>query len=194
MVDLGIGIALAFVPALGIDTLTVAASLGASRHGGAGRLRTALTFAAFEAVMPVAGAILGAALGAHVGRPAAWAGGALLVVLGLREAREGWSDLHERPDAGHGTAPLREPAAGLWALLASGVAVSVDELGAGLGAGTSGVPLHTLVPVLAAQAVLLTLAGLALGARLRRATSRYGELAAGTTLCAVGLAVASGRL
>ena len=194
VVDLRIWTALAFVPALGIDTLTVATGLGASRYGGGGRWRTALSFAACEALMPVVGAMLGAALGARAGRPAAWAGGALLVVLGLREAREGWSERHERPDASVAQAPPRDPPGGLGVLLAGSVAVSVDELGVGLGAGTSGVPLHLLAPVLAAQAVLLTLAGLALGGRLRRATGRYGELAAGLALCAVGLAVASGRL
>lgn len=193
--------ALAIVPAFGIDTLAVAAGLGAA--GTVGSWRTAAAFAAFEGLMPVAGALVGGALGAHLGRVAAWAGAALLVALGARQLAEGWGELRQRDDEdetadrdrGPGAAGRGRPspvAPGGWALMAGGLSVSMDELGAGLGAGAAGLPLPFLAPALAAQAVLCTALGLAAGAGLRRLVGRYGDLAAGVALVTVGLALAFG--
>ncbi len=187
--------ALAIVPAFGLDTLAVAAGLGAAGLGE--RRRLAVTVALFEGGMPVVGVVAGTWLGRLVSGYAVWVAAALLVFLGLREIAEGWRDLREQ-DADDDRDPPRRGEAGrrralgLWGLLATGIAVSMDELGAGLAAGAARFPLGVLAPALALQAVVLTYAGLRAGALLQRLAGRYGEIVAGAALVGVGVAIALG--
>jgi putative Mn2+ efflux pump MntP len=186
------------VPAFGIDTLTLAVGLGAA--GTADRRRLALVVAVFEGGMPLLGAVAGAALGRITAGYAVWGAAGLLAVLGGKELTEGWRELREDrdddddDDEGEGAARLRR-GVGPWGLLAAGLAVSVDELGAGLAAGAAGWPLRILVPALALQAVLFTYLGLRVGATLRRIAGRYGEIAGGLALLGVaaGVALLHGR-
>jgi putative Mn2+ efflux pump MntP len=188
---------LAIVPAFGLDTLGVAAGLGLA--GAAARGRYVAVLACFEGGMPILGAALGSGLGSLAGEVASWAATALLAALGVRAIAEGAREaLAGRDDDDEGQASsARPPASGLWALLAAGLSVSVDELGAGLGAGAAGLPLRLLIPALALQAGILTYVGLRAGAGMRRWLGRWGDLLAGAALLAVaafvGLAALPGR-
>lgn len=178
---------LAVLPAFGLDTLATAAGLGAA--GAGDRRRLALVFAAFEGGMPILGAAAGHWLGRFAARPALWGAAALLAFLGVRELAEGLRELREDEDEDdEGQRPRRAAPAG-WALLAAGLAVSADELGAGLASGAAHLPLRLLVPALALQAVLLTYAGLRAGQGLRRLAGRFGEVAAGVALLGAAAAV-----
>lgn len=182
---------LAIVPAFGMDTFVVAVGLGAAGVGA--RRRLALVVALFEGGMPVVGALIGGWLGHLISGYAIWGAAALLAFLGAREALEGWRELHEDDDDdddGHGEAgPLVRAGLAGWALVAAGLSVSVDELGAGLAAGAAQLPLRLLVPALALQAAVFTYAGLHAGQALRRWAGRYGELAAGLALIAVAVGI-----
>lgn len=184
--------ALAIVPAFGLDTFAVAAGLGAAGLGE--RRRLAVTVAVFEGGMPLVGVVAGAWLGRLFSGYAVWVAAALLAFLGLREIAEGWRELREqdddRRDPPRGGEAVRRRSLGVWALLATGIAVSMDELGAGLAAGAARFPLGVLAPALALQAVVFTYAGLRAGTLLKRLTGRYGEIVAGAALLAVGIAIA----
>ncbi len=178
------------VPAFGIDTLVVAVGLGTGDH--ARRWRLALTLAAFEGGMPILGAFLGTEL-SHFVADVVYLAAALLIVLAVREVADGVRELRTNYRQDDGQPESEEEAEGKavqalsqarsrGALLGAGLAVSLDELGAGLAAGAARLDLRILVPALVVQAILFTLLGLAAGQRLRRLAGRYGELAGGLAL------------
>jgi putative Mn2+ efflux pump MntP len=183
---------LIIVPAFGIDTFVVAVGLGAGQF--ADRFRLAATVAVFEGGMPLLGALVGSWLAHLLSGIVVYAAAALLAALALREFWEGVRELREEPDddeddesSGEGRALRR--ATSLAALASAGIAVSLDELTAGIAAGAARLDLTLLVPALAIQAVLFTLLGLAAGARLRRAVGRYGEMAGGIALFLAAIVV-----
>ncbi len=182
---------LAIVPAFGIDTLVVAAGLGAA--GVADRRRLALVIALFEGLMPLVGACVGNWLGGLVAGYAVWAAAVLLGLLGVYEIVEGLRDLQRGDDDGEDEAAERVAAlerklvgAGL---IVAGLSVSMDELAAGLAAGAAELPLALLVPALALQAGIFTYLGLHAGHRIRHLAGRYGEAVAGIALILAAVVV-----
>ncbi|MBC5811602.1 MAG: manganese efflux pump [Candidatus Eremiobacteraeota bacterium] len=137
-------------------------------------LRPALAFAAFEAVMPILGLILGHVVGARFETAAGVAGGIVLLAVAayvLKEALE-----EEDESASLSFSSFRN------AMLA-GFAISMDELAIGFPMGTSGLPILETLTAIAAQAFVVTLIGIAVGSRLgslvgRRASRGAGMLAA----------------
>lgn len=185
--------ALFIVPAFGIDTFVVAVGLGSGRF--TGRWRLAATVAVFEGGMPLLGAVIGAWVAHLLSGVVVYGAAALLAALAVRELREGIHELREDDDEdedenqGSEEAGRLRRATSLAALMGAGLAVSLDELAAGLAAGAARLNLVVLMPALALQAVLFTLLGLAAGARLRRAVGRYGEVAGGVALLLAALVV-----
>lgn len=180
---------LALLPAFAVDSFLASVGLGTARA--AGRWRTAITFGLFEGLMPLVGLGIGSAAQGLLSAAGPWIGAGLLALLGVRELREGWRELHEAPQAQR--RPPRAAPAG-WALLVAGLSVSVDELVAGAAAGSAGFPVAFFAPALALQAVLFTGLGWAAGHRLARVANRYGELVAGLALLAAALTLAIARL
>jgi putative Mn2+ efflux pump MntP len=172
------------LPAFGLDTLAVSAGLGLAGSGGS--LRLSVTFGLFEGLMPALGALVGRGLGGWLAGLGGWVAALLLAALGLRQLWEGWRELGEKPMAP--TLPM-----GLGGLALAGLSVSLDELGAGLGAGLVRLPLLPLLTALALQAAVFTWLGLRLGARLRDRLGRYGELAAGLALLGAAGVIALSR-
>jgi putative Mn2+ efflux pump MntP len=181
---------LAIVPAFGIDTLVVAAGLGAA--GVADRRRLALTIALFEGLMPLVGALIGNWLGALISGYAVWAAAVLLTCLGIYEVLAGLRELRQGEDGEEEAAERLEAlerklvGAGI---LVAGLSVSMDELAAGLAAGAAELPLVVLVPALALQAALFTYLGLHAGHGIRRLAGRYGEVVAGVALFLAAIVV-----
>ncbi|MGC8487482.1 MAG: manganese efflux pump MntP family protein [Clostridia bacterium] len=183
---------LVIVPAFGIDTFVVAVGLGAGQF--TDQFRLAATVAVFEGGMPLLGALVGSWLAHRLSSIVVYAAAALLAALALREFWEGVRELREEPDVDEGDEPSGEGralrrATSLLTLVSAGMAVSLDELTAGIAAGAARLDLTLLVPALAVQAVLFTLLGLAAGARLRRAVGRYGEMAGGLALFLAAIVV-----
>ncbi len=181
---------LAIVPAFGIDTLVVAAGLGAA--GVADRRRLALTIALFEGIMPLVGALIGNWLGELIAGYAVWAAAVLLTCLGIYEALEGIRELRQAEDGEEEAAErlqaLERKLVGA-GIIVAGLSVSMDELAAGLAAGAAELPLTVLVPALAIQAALFTYLGLHAGHRIRHLAGRYGEVVAGVALFLAAIVV-----
>lgn len=169
----------AFVIPLGFDTLAIAIALGLR---GARPLPPALTFAIFEALMPLVGLIVGTIVGARFVTPAAVIGGIVLVGVALYILKESLED--EDESEGLSFSSFRAAAI-------AGVGISLDELAVGFPMGTSGLPIPQTLVAIALQAFVVTYGGIALGKRLGeafgRTTSRVAGLAAAATFGALGV-------
>ena len=194
--------------ALGLSNFAASIGLGAGGAGGAGAggaagagvVRVAVVFGAFEAGMPVIGLALGNGLASSLGRGAHWLGGALLIAVGgytlLSVTRGGPAGVESAgvESAGVGGEPraVGGASAGMGRLVLTGFALSLDNLAAGFALGAYHVVFWVAAVVIGVVSVVMSLAGLQLGARF--ASARFSELAAGAVLIAVGAAMAAGAL
>lgn len=187
---------------LGLDTLAVAIGLGVRGLPRARWFRIGATFALFEGVMPIVGLLIGQQLSGPLGAIATYTAGALLIALGAWEIREALvdddkADKVDKVDAGgsgtvatvtdtehHGMAELHSRA-----ILLTGLSVSLDELAVGFSLGLLGVALGPALLYIAAQAFVLTFAGLWLGTRIGAQLGERAELAAGIVLALLGVAL-----
>lgn len=170
-----------FVVPLGFDTLAIAIALGVR---GVPLWRVAFVFAAFETLMPIVGIVAGRLAGERFAVAAQLLGGGVLLVLGVREAREGLESGDEDESAGLAFDSVR-------ASLLAGLAISTDELAAGFPLGAAGLPIATLLAAIAVQTLAVAAGGIAvgrrIGARLGRRASRGAMLAAGAVFFALGV-------
>ena len=120
---------------LALDTIALGAALGVAGLERRDRLRVALVFTLFEAGMPIAGMLVGRAVGSLVGATAGWAGIAFLFLAGLLLLRPGNDE-----EAADRRLRLLAHARGL-AIIDLGLGISVDELTIGLSAGLLALPI-----------------------------------------------------
>jgi len=194
--------------ALGLSNFAAAIGIGVSGVRGRDRVRIAVVFGVFEAGMPVLGVVLGQGLASSLGHVARWLGGAALIVIGVtglvlarrgprpagRPAGDGGLAGDGGPagdDAPGPPAPGR-PSWRLGRVVASGLALSADNLAAGFALGAYHTGLAVAATVFGVVSVVMSLAGLELGAALGAAASDRCELVASVMLVAVGCAVAAG--
>src|ERR1700722_993981 len=189
--------------ALGLSNFAAAIGIGVSGGRGRDRVLIAVVFGVFEAGMPVLGVALGRGLPSSLGHVAHWLGGAALVVIGVtglvlarRGSRPGGGPRPVGEPAPEGPAPGR-PAAGrpswrLGRVVVSGLALSVDNLAAGFALGAYHTGLAVAATVFGVVSVVMSLAGLELGAMLGAGASDRCELVASVMLIAIGFAVAAG--
>lgn len=183
--------------ALGLSNFAAAIGIGVSGVRGRDRVRIAVVFGVFEAGMPVLGVALGRGLASSLGHVAHWLGGAALVLIGVtglvlarRGARPAGQPAPGRP-APERPAPGR-PSWRLGRVVVSGLALSADNLAAGFALGAYHTGLAVAATVFGVVSVVMSLAGLELGAMLGAGASDRCELAASVMLIAIGSAVAAG--
>lgn len=172
--------------ALGLDNFAVAVAIGLSGVRGATRWRVGVIFGLFEAGMPVLGLALGHAVAARLGAATHWGGAGLLIATGAYGLFQAL-----RPDA--------DPAGsdrswGIWRLLGTGAALSLDNLAVGFALGTYRVGMGAAAIAFGATSVAMSLAGLELGGKLGPAAGQRGELIGAAVLIGVGAALAGGLL
>jgi putative Mn2+ efflux pump MntP len=170
---------LALTLPLALDTFAVSAALGVAGAGRSRRLKLALTFTAFEALMPLVGLALGAPLGRAIGSAADYIAFALLLALGTYMLA-GDKNEEER---------LQGFAGGRVGLLVLGLSVSLDELAIGFTFGLLRLPVIPALIVIAVQAFAAAQLGLWLGARFGERIREGSERLAGLALIALGLAL-----
>jgi manganese efflux pump family protein len=171
--------------ALGLSNLAAAIGIGVSGVDGRIRLRIAVVFGLFEGGMPVLGLVLGHGVASGLGRSAHWIGGAVLIVVGVTGLVL----------ALRGSVPGGPGGSGQWGtgrVLVSAAALSVDNLAAGFALGAYRVGLAVAAPVFGVVSVIMSLAGLELGARIGAATGDRSEVIACAMLVGVGAAMAAG--
>jgi putative Mn2+ efflux pump MntP len=169
----------ALVVPLALDTFAVCAALAAGGLTRRERRRVGAVLVAFEAAMPLVGLLLGRGAAAAAGGAADWIG------LGCLAAVGGWLLLEgDETTAGTG---LRAGA-----LLALGVAVSMDELVIGFSFGLLRIAIVWAVVLIATQALVAAQLGFAVGARAAVARAWAGRLA-GAALLLVALVLLLSR-
>lgn len=161
-----------FVVPLGLDTFAIAIALGLR---GIRPLRPAVTFAIFEAIMPLVGLFVGHIVGDRFETAASIVGGLVLVTVALFLGKEALEDEDETANVSFDS--LRTAAL-------AGFGISLDEAAIGFPMGTSGLPVPQTLAAIAVQAFVVTLVGITLGKRL-------GERFGATTSRTAGLIAAA---
>ncbi|WP_168122881.1 manganese efflux pump [Paenibacillus sp. HB172176] len=162
---------------LGFDALIVSASLGIRREP-KNKLKIALVFAAAESLMPIAGMIVGGALGRFFGGALTTIGALLLIGVAIYFLFFDDDD-DERTAFGQSLAG--------WPLLAAAIGISLDELAVGFSAGLMQMPIMLAILLFAVQSFAFSLIGVTFGARLGRFLGEWAEKASGVALGIMGV-------
>jgi manganese efflux pump family protein len=173
--------------ALGLSNFAAAIGIGVSGVRGGLRVRIAVVFGLFEAGMPVLGLVLGHGLAAGLGQAARWLGGGVLIAVGVV------SLIVALRGAARGQVAAGRPW-GTGRIAATGLALSFDNLAAGFALGAYGTGLAVAAIVFGVVSVLMSLAGLELGAKVGAVAGDRSELVASALLIAVGALIAAGVL
>jgi manganese efflux pump family protein len=170
--------------AIGLGLSNFAASIGIGLSGvdAKMRLRVGLVFGVFEAAMPVLGLLLGHRVAHTIGTAGEYVGGGLLIAAGV------FTVIQARKRG-----PRRVPVTGnVTTLIATGAALSIDNLVVGFALGTQTVPIAVTAAVIAVVSVAMSLVGLELGDRLGGVVEKWSQEIGGAVLILVGAAIAAG--
>ena len=179
-------LALALVAlSLGLSNFAAAIGIGVAGVDARTRVRVGVVFGIFEAGMPVLGLALGHSLASTLGHAARWVGAGLLIATGAYGLIQAL-----RASAGASGPPADQRQLGR--LLVTGIALSFDNLAVGFALGTYHVSLPLAAAVIGAVSVVMSLAGLELGARIGLRAGQRGELLGGLVLIGVGVAIGTG--
>jgi manganese efflux pump family protein len=173
----------AFAAPLGTDSAAVCTAYGASSGPmrWLARFRVAAVLTIFEAGMPGVGMLVSGPVGNLIGGTAHYVAAALLIGLGALMLRPSDDDGHNAMNS--------------WgALLAVGLAVSVDEIAIGVSLGLNGVPFWPLAATIGVWVGAATMAGLTLGARVPERFHTVASSIAAIALILLGVAIGLGVL
>ena len=183
--DLSTNLKLAvLVLSLGLDTLTVAVSLGIAGIGRSNRVRVGVSFALFEGGMPLVGFLFGRIINGVVGDIAAWVGIIVLFAVGTYMVFEfitGEVEPNFTIDTWRG-------------LLLTSLSVSLDELAIGFSMGALGLPIVLAVILIAVQAFFLTFVGTTFGNKIGERLAERADLVAGVVLAGLALVLVVEKL
>jgi len=170
---------------VGLDNFGAATALGVSGVDRNLRIRVALIFGLYEAVMPVVGLLLGHSLAHALGGASQAIAGTILALAGtyaIVTELISERDSHER-----GEMSTKR-------LVLVGAALSIDNIVIGFALGTYHVNVAGAALLIATVSVALSLLGLEVGSRLGDRLGRRSELVGGAVLVLVGVAVGAGLL
>jgi len=172
---------LALALALAMDAFAVAIVTGLSVSPLTGRhvFRLSFHFGLFQALMPVLGWSVGAAIYRYISHYDHWIAFGLLVFIGTRMTAQA----SRGRETGH---PLSDPTSG-WDLVMLAVATSIDALAAGLSLAMLDVPILVPSLVIGAVAAAMTLLGMVIGRRVGAHWGRRVEVLGGLVLIGIGI-------
>jgi putative Mn2+ efflux pump MntP len=206
---------------VGVSNLAASIGIGAGGVSAATRMRVLLTFGLFEAAMPIIGLAIGHDLASDIGREARVVGALLLGGVGAygigrfvllrtraRKPSDSARSAPEGAEAGSGGAGSGATGGGQavggstsrrrlyqWIKIGvSGFALSLDNLIAGFALGSYQMSLVEGALVFGVVSIVMSLAGLELGAKLGNWAGDGGELIGGVVLVGVGVAIGTGVL
>jgi len=167
--------------ALAADAFSVGAALGLRYRQPRQVFRVAFHFGLFQALLPLAGALVGAALLGYVESADHWVAFVLLTLLGVRMIRSG---LREDRDGAQEVDLTRG-----WSLVGLSLAVSIDALAAGITLPATDAPITTAVVIIGLVAGIATFVAMKLARLMARGPGGRVEIAAGVILIGLGLKV-----
>ena len=166
--------------ALAMDAFAVALAAGAFLNPVTGRhlFRLGFHFGLFQALMPIAGWLLGLTVQKWIAAYDHWIAFALLSYVGGRMIYEALEEDEEKTPS--------DPTKGLTLVMLS-VATSIDAFAVGLSLAMLGVSVWIPSVVIGVVAGVLTAVGMLLGRRLGDNWGKRVEVCGGVVLCAIGL-------
>ncbi|MBJ6749768.1 manganese efflux pump MntP [Geomonas anaerohicana] len=172
------GIALA----LAMDAFAVALATGAVLNPVTGRhlFRLGFHFGLFQALMPIAGWLLGLTVQKWITAYDHWIAFGLLAYVGGRMIVEAFEEDEDNSPS--------DPTKGLTMVMLS-VATSIDAFAVGLSLAMLGVSVWVPCVVIGLVAAVLTVAGMLLGRRLGDNWGKRVEVCGGVVLCLIGLKI-----
>jgi putative Mn2+ efflux pump MntP len=180
---MGVTSILVLAVGLALDAAAASAARGvaARRVGWRHALVVGALFGGFQALMPLLGWALGAAVGPLIARWDHWVAFALLAMIGGKMIWEVWRGGEERAAEGD---PFD-----LRLLLLVAVATSVDALAAGITLPMLDAPMGLSVALIGLTAAALSVLGLAAGRHFGEALGRRLDLVGGVALIGLGVKV-----
>lgn len=166
--------------AMSTDAFAAAVGKGATLHRPRIReaLRTGLIFGVIEAITPLVGWALGKAAAPYVTAWDHWIAFGLLLVLGLRMIRSGFSTP---------TPEIEKPSRhGFWLLAATGFATSIDAMAVGAGLAFIDVNIFSTAATIGLATLIMVTIGVMVGRFLGRAVGQRAEIAGGLILVVIG--------
>jgi putative Mn2+ efflux pump MntP len=175
-----IGSMVAFALPLGTDSAAVCTAYAAQEGRVRMRRRLAIVgvLTGFEALMPGVGMLMSGPVAGAIGSTANYIAAILLVGLGLVM-------LFKDEDG---------PELGAGALLAVGLAVSIDEVAVGVSLGLHGVPFIPLALTIGVWVAAATMLGLTLGERVPEKFHQIASVVAAVALIGLGVLIGCGVL
>ncbi|WP_224981857.1 manganese efflux pump MntP [Geomonas agri] len=172
------GIALA----LAMDAFAVALATGAVLNPVTGRhlFRLGFHFGLFQALMPIAGWLLGLTVQKWITAYDHWIAFGLLAYVGGRMIVEAFEEDDDSSPS--------DPTKGLTMVMLS-VATSIDAFAVGLSLAMLGVSVWVPSVIIGIVAAVLTVAGMLLGRRLGDNWGKRVEVCGGVVLCLIGLKI-----
>jgi manganese efflux pump family protein len=170
---------------VGLSNFAGAIGIGLSGVNIVTRIRVGLAFGFFEAFMPVIGLILGHSVQGFFGQYSKYVGGAILIATGA------YTLYQERVVKRDQTIRKQMTARGL---LATALALSIDNLAVGFALAVYPVDLWLAAIVFGVVSILMSLIGLELGHYLGKRVEEWSEEIGGAVLILVGVAIAIGVL
>ncbi len=178
---------------LGLSNLAASIGIGVAGIDARTRLRVGLTFGLFETAMPLIGLLLGRRLAGPLGQAAHWIGAGLLIATGLYalgQAARSRAPTEDGADDGADDGRVAQLPTGR--LIATALALSIDNLAVGFALGTYRISVIEAAIVIGSVSAGLSLLGLELGRRIGRRAGEQGEIIGGLILVAVGIVIAAG--
>ena len=163
--------------ALAIDSFAVGAAVGLRHREPMQIFRLSFHFGLFQALLPLIGAVAGAAMFLLVEAVSHWVVFILLLVVGGRMIREAFSKSDHPAD--------RDLTRG-WPLIVLSLSVSLDALAVGVSLGLQEQDYLVPIVVIGVASTLATLVGMSLGRRAGPAMGRWGGVLAGLVLIGIG--------
>ncbi|HSS93143.1 MAG TPA: manganese efflux pump [Candidatus Dormibacteraeota bacterium] len=170
---------------VGLSNFAGAIGIGLSGIDARTRLRVGIAFGLFEALMPIAGLLLGQAVAGYLGHIAKYVGSTILILTGIYTIWQGRRVSNEK----------QEPAElQTHRLVVTALALSIDNLAVGFALAVYRIPIVLAAATMGVISVALSLVGLELGSRLGTRVEAWSEELGGAVLILVGLALAIGIL
>ena len=172
---------------VGLSNFAGAIGIGLSGISARTRLRVGIAFGLFEALMPIAGLLLGQAVAGYLGHIAKYVGSAILILVGAYTIWQGRRVTSEEPQP-QGTEIQTHR------LIITALALSIDNLAVGFALAVYHIQIVLAAVTIGLISVALSLLGLELGSRLGTRIEAWSEELGGSVLILVGLAIAVGIL
>jgi putative Mn2+ efflux pump MntP len=146
-----------------------------------------IAFGLFEALMPIAGLLLGQAVAGYLGHIAKYVGSAILILVGAYTIWQGRRVTSVEPQP-------QKTEIRTHRLIITALALSIDNLAVGFALAVYHIQIVLAAVTIGVISVALSLLGLELGSRLGTRIEAWSEELGGSVLILVGLAIAVGIL